>query len=121
MRAMALLLCTLFSAMVPGYPVKRVVFGGNFNNGDGCIAAKALADGIQSNVDIQRGEQASLAKVKNIVSQPVVDVLSFLAAKQQLLDFVNTGIAVRTNNQLIAPTGNSATAGLAVVGTPTHR
>lgn len=110
-----MLLLPMLIAAASGHPVKRADFGGNFNNGDGCIAAKALADSIQSNVDIQRGEQASLAKVKAIVSQPVVDGLSFLAAKQQLLDFVNAGIAIRSNNQLIAPTGNAATAGLAIV------
>lgn len=115
MRTVAMLLLPLLLAIVSGHPVKRLDFGGNFNNGDGCIAAKALADGIQSNVDIQRGEQASLARVKSIVSQAAVDGLSFLAAKQQLLDFVNAGIAIRSNNQLIAPAGNIATAGLAIV------
>lgn len=115
MRTISIFLLPLLPATVLGHPVKRVEFGGNFNNGDGCIAAKALADSIQSNIDIQRGEQSSLARVRNIVSQPVVDLLAFSAAKQQLLDFVNAGIAIRSNNQLIAPTGNTAAAGLAIV------
>lgn len=115
MKTIAMLFLPFLIASVAGQPVKRANFGGDFNNGDGCIAAQALADSIQGNIDIQRGEQASLAKVKNIVSQPAVDGLSFLAAKQQLLDFVNAGIAIRSNNQLIAPAGNAAAAGLAIV------
>lgn len=115
MKTITMLLLPFLIASVAGQPVKRANFGGDFNNGDGCIAAQALADSIQGNIDIQRGEQASLAKVKNIVSQPAIDGLAFLAAKQQLLDFVNAGIAIRSNNQLIAPTGSAAAAGLGIV------
>lgn len=121
MKTIAILLLPFLIASVAGQPVKRANFGGDFNNGDGCIAAQALADSIQGNIDIQRGEQASLAKVRNIVSQPAIDGLSFLAAKQQLLDFVNAGIAIRSNNQLIAPTGSAAVAGLAIVSTTFHQ
>lgn len=116
----AALLLLLLSSAVPARPVKRAAFGGQLNNGDACIAAQALAAGVQSNIDLQRGEQASLAKVRTIVSQPVVDLLQFLLAKQQLLDFVQAGIAVRANNQLIAPDGNAAASGLGIVSIYLH-
>lgn len=108
-------LLLLLAAPSSARPVKRAAFGGQVNNGDACIAAVALAHGIQSNIDLQRGEQASLAKIKIIVSQPVVDGLGFLAAKQQLLDFVLAGVAVRSNNQLVKNDGNAAADGLAIV------
>lgn len=93
----------------------RVARRANFADGDGCIAAQALADGIQSNIDLQTGEQASVEKVKAAVSQNPVDTAAFTAAKSQLLDFVNAGISARENNQAIAPQGNAAIAGLATV------
>lgn len=110
----------LLTAAASSRPTRRgALFGGDSNNGDACIAAQALADGIQSNINLQRGEQASLARVKDAVSGgDLVDLVAFAAAKQQLLDFVNAGIAVRTNNQLIAPGVNAALAGLGVVSSP---
>lgn len=93
----------------------RVARRATFADGDGCIAAQALADGIQSNIDLQTGEQASVEKVKAAVSQNPVDKAAFTAAKSQLLDFVNAGISARQNNQAIAPQGNAAIAGLATV------
>lgn len=93
----------------------RVARRANFADGDGCIAAQALADGIQSNIDLQTGEQASVEKVKTAVSQNPVDTAAFTAAKSQLLDFVNAGISARENNQAIAPQGNAAIDGLGIV------
>ncbi|KAK7710265.1 hypothetical protein SLS64_005849 [Diaporthe eres] len=93
----------------------RVARRANFADGDGCIAAQALADGIQSNIDLQTGEQASVEKVKAAVSQNPVDTAAFTAAKSQLLDFVNAGISARENNQAIAPQGNAAIDGLGIV------
>lgn len=101
----------LFAVTAYGRVVRRAAFA----DGDACIAAKALADGIQSNIDLQTGEQASVEKVKAAVSQNPVDQAAFTAAKTQLLDFVNAGIGARENNQAIAPEGNAAIAGLAVV------
>lgn len=96
----------------------RVARRANFADGDGCIAAQALADGIQSNIDLQTGEQASVEKVKAAVSQNPVDQAAFTAAKSQLLDFVNAGISARENNQAIAPQGNAAIDGLGIVSVP---
>ena len=102
---------TLFAATAYGRVARRAAFA----DGDACIAAQALADGIQSNIDLQTGEQASVEKVKAAVSQDPVDQAAFTAAKTQLLDFVNAGIAARENNQAIAPEGNAAVDGLGVV------
>lgn len=119
MKTDTILLLGLVCPAVLGRPTKRVDFGGNFNNGDGRIAAKAGANSIECNVDIRRGEQTTLALVTNLFSKPVVDILSFFAAKQQLLASVNTGNAVRSNHQLITtPDGKSSTADLPVVSTP---
>lgn len=104
----------VFAATAYGRVARRAAFA----DGDGCIAAKALADGIQSNIDLQTGEQASVERVKAAVSQNPVDKAAFTAAKSQLLDFVNAGISARENNQAIAPDGNAAVAGLAVVSAP---
>lgn len=123
MKTTQTLALALLTAAASGRPTRRgALFGGDSNNGDACIAAQALADGIQSNINLQRGEQASLARVKDAVSGgDLVDLVAFAAAKQQLLDFVNAGIAVRTNNQLIAPGVNAALAGLGVVSSPEGR
>lgn len=101
----------VFAATAYGRVARRATFA----DGDGCIAAQALADGIQSNIDLQMGEQASVEKVKAAVSQNPVDKAAFTAAKSQLLDFVNAGISARENNQAIAPQGNAAINGLGVV------
>lgn len=101
----------IFAATAYGRVARRAAFA----DGDGCIAAQALADGIKSNIDLQTGEQASVEKVKAAVSQNPVDMAAFTAAKSQLLDFVNAGISARENNQAIAPADNAAVAGLGVV------
>lgn len=111
----AVVLALLSAGSCSARHVKRSTFGGQSKNGDACIAAQALAAGVQSNIDLQRGEESSLARVKNIVSQPAVDANAFKAAKQQLLDFVAASVAVRGNNQLIAPEDNPASAGLNIV------
>lgn len=105
----------LFAATAYGRVARRAAFA----DGDACIAAQALADGIQSNIDLQTGEQASVEKVKAAVSQNPVDQAAFTAAKTQLLDFVNAGISARENNQAIAPQGNAAIDGLGVVSSTT--
>lgn len=102
----------VFAATAYGRVARRAAFA----DGDACIAAQALADGIQSNIDLQTGEQASVEKVKAAVSQDPVDMAAFTAAKSQLLDFVNAGISARENNQAIAPEGNAAIDGLGIVG-----
>lgn len=101
----------VFAATAYGRVARRAAFA----DGDACIAAQALADGIQSNIDLQTGEQASVEKVKAAVSQDPVDMAAFTAAKSQLLDFVNAGISARENNQAIAPEGNAAIDGLGIV------
>lgn len=102
-------------AVIAATAYGRVARRATFADGDACIAAQALADGIQSNIDLQMGEQASVEKVKAAVSQNPVDKAAFTAAKSQLLDFVNAGISARENNQAIAPQGNAAIDGLGVV------
>ncbi|KAK2606664.1 hypothetical protein N8I77_005398 [Diaporthe amygdali] len=101
----------VFAATAYGRVARRAAFA----DGDACIAAQALADGIQSNIDLQTGEQASVEKVKAAVSQNPIDQAAFTAAKSQLLDFVNAGISARENNQAIAPAGNAAVDGLGIV------
>ncbi|POS75148.1 hypothetical protein DHEL01_v206463 [Diaporthe helianthi] len=101
----------LFAATAYGRVARRAAFA----DGDACIAAQALADGIQSNIDLQMGEQASVERVKAAVSQDPIDQAAFTAAKTQLLDFVNAGISARENNQAIAPEGNPAIDGLGIV------
>ncbi|KAF2424509.1 hypothetical protein EJ08DRAFT_552987, partial [Tothia fuscella] len=74
-----------------------------------------LASGIQQNILDQQGEQASLQAIASQGQQGQVNMAQFMTMKAQLLSYVTAGIAVRQNNQALLPTGNPATAGLAMV------
>ena len=80
-----------------------------------CAAAQILAQGIAKNIEDQKNEKLALAQVSNVLQQAPVDANAFAAAKANLLTFVNNGIAIRQANQAIAPLGNKAEAGLAIV------
>ncbi|PBP16574.1 hypothetical protein BUE80_DR012646 [Diplocarpon rosae] len=78
-------------------------------------AVMALAAGIQSNIDDQSNEVATVSALGNIMAQNPMDMALYAAAQTSLLGFVTKGIAIRENNQKITPPGNGATAGLAMV------
>lgn len=78
-------------------------------------AVQDLATGISANIADQRNEVAAVTAVGDILGEDPVNPVTFAASKASLLDFVNKGIAIRENNQKIAPPGNGAIAGLATV------
>ncbi|KAG7104409.1 hypothetical protein HYQ44_015721 [Verticillium longisporum] len=78
-----------------------------------CKRAVLLAEGIKLNIDDQNNEVLSLTAVSNALNAN--DAAAFQAAKTDLLGFVNSGIEMRKMNQAIAPAGNKAIAGLAIV------
>ncbi|KAF6827703.1 hypothetical protein CMUS01_08891 [Colletotrichum musicola] len=80
-----------------------------------CAEAKILAGGIALNIQIQQQEQNGLAAVSQALQTNPVNMQQFQVAKSNLLSFVSDGIQVRQANQLIAPSGNGAAQGLAVV------
>lgn len=75
-----------------------------------------LAIGIQQNIQAQFGERDSTLGIQDLFNSTTGSCNErFAAAKTTLLGFVNSGIQIRTNNQKIAPAGNAAIAGLAIV------
>ncbi|OLN83406.1 hypothetical protein CCHL11_03134 [Colletotrichum chlorophyti] len=78
-----------------------------------CAEAKILAGGIALNIQIQQQEAAGLQAVQQALQAN--NPQQFQVAKSNLLSFVSDGIQIRQANQLIAPSGNGATQGLAVV------
>jgi hypothetical protein len=75
----------------------------------------ALASGIQDNIADQNNELNTVTAMGSILSQNPVDSTLFGAAQSSLMGFVTKGIAIRQNNQKIAPAGNPAIPGLATV------
>ncbi|WQF76576.1 hypothetical protein CDEST_01590 [Colletotrichum destructivum] len=80
-----------------------------------CAEAKILAAGIALNIQIQQQEVNGLNAVMQALQANPPNPQQFQTAKSNLLSFVSDGIQVRQANQLIAPSGNGATQGLAVV------
>jgi hypothetical protein len=78
-------------------------------------AVMALAAGIQDNIADQNNELNTATAMASILSQDPVDSTLFGASQSSLMGFVTKGIAIRQNNQKIAPAGNAALAGLATV------
>jgi hypothetical protein len=78
-------------------------------------AIAALASGISSNIADQRNEQAAVSAIGSILSEQPMNSSTFNNAKASLMDFVTKGIAIREQNQKIAPAGNAAIPGLATV------
>jgi hypothetical protein len=85
-------------------------------SGTPCIPAiMALASGIQANIADQNNELSIVTALGYILAQTPVNTTLYSATQASLLGFVTEGIAIRENNQKIAPKGNSAIAGLAIV------
>ncbi|TGO16632.1 hypothetical protein BTUL_0026g00860 [Botrytis tulipae] len=76
---------------------------------------QALASGISSNIADQRNEQKAVTAVGKILQQSPFNTSMFDAAQSSLMTFVQKGIQIRQNNQKIAPAGNGAIPGLAIV------
>lgn len=71
-------------------------------NDDACIAAQGFTNGIRSNTNNPpRDAQASLDSLRDIVSQPLIDIVGFAAAKRRLLDLVSDGITSRSINPVV--------------------
>ncbi|KAJ0161503.1 hypothetical protein CTA2_6105 [Colletotrichum tanaceti] len=80
-----------------------------------CSEAKILAGGIALNILVQQQEVNGLNAVIQSLQAKPPNPQQFQTAKSNLLSFVSDGIQIRQANQLIAPSGNGATQGLAVV------
>ncbi|KAF8849313.1 hypothetical protein BDZ45DRAFT_238264 [Acephala macrosclerotiorum] len=89
---------------------------GSTGAGQVCSSAvMALAQGIQSNIDDQNNEVTTVTALGNVLAQNPLDTTLYAATQSSLLGFVTKGIAIRENNQKIAPQGNPALPGLATV------
>jgi hypothetical protein len=75
----------------------------------------ALASGIQDNIADQNNELNTVTAMGSILAHNPVDSTLFGASQASLMGFVTKGITIRENNQKIAPPGNPAIAGLAIV------
>ncbi|KAH7420174.1 hypothetical protein BKA64DRAFT_634812 [Cadophora sp. MPI-SDFR-AT-0126] len=75
----------------------------------------ALAAGIQSNIDDQNNELTTVNALGMVLAQNPLDVTLYGATQTSLLGFVTKGIVIRENNQKLAPAGNAALDGLAIV------
>ncbi|KAF4628611.1 hypothetical protein G7Y89_g9547 [Cudoniella acicularis] len=75
----------------------------------------ALASGIRANIAVQNNELAAANSLGAMLSENPVDATLFAAGQASLLGFVKQGIQIRMNNQMIAPAGNAALPGLAMV------
>jgi len=76
---------------------------------DGLIA------GIEINILAQQGERNASEALQVIEASTPVDATAFAAGKAVLISNVMFGMTIRRYNQLIAPAGNAALAGLATV------
>jgi len=81
-------------------------------------AVKNLVSGINNNIAVQKNEQSQTAVIQKLLSSNTNDSGGFQSAKSKLVTIVNQGITIRQNNQKIAPAGNAAIAGLAIVSQP---
>lgn len=84
-----------------------------------CAMAKILAQGIELNIMIQMQEQVRTDDVFFALTSPGSNQRQFEIAKANLIDTINSGIAVREANQVIVPRGNPASQGIAMVSTCT--
>jgi hypothetical protein len=80
-----------------------------------CAQASILAQGISINIVDQQNELNTVNNLANILKTNPVNMQQFAAEKENLLAFINNGIAIRQMNQQITPRGNAATMGLAIV------
>jgi hypothetical protein len=87
------------------------------NNLPACSAeVDGLISGIEINILAQQGERNATEKLQGIESQNPVDMVAFAAGKAVLVNDIMFGMTIRRYNQLIAPAGNAALAGLSIVG-----
>lgn len=68
----------------------------------------ALASGIQPNVADQNNELATVTALGNVPAHNPIDMTLYSAMQASLLGFLRKGIAIRQENQRIAPAGNGA-------------
>jgi len=76
---------------------------------DGLIA------GIEINILAQQGERNATEALQAVEARTPVDATAFAAGKAVLVNDIMFGMTIRRYNQLIAPAGNAALAGLATV------
>jgi hypothetical protein len=75
----------------------------------------SLASGISANIADQNNEVAAVTSLKFLLAESPINNTLFMQGQSSLLVFVQKGIDIRTNNQQIAPPGNAAIPGLAMV------
>lgn len=80
-----------------------------------CAQGTILAQGIALNIADQQQELTTANSLATILAANPVDTAAYGAARTDLLKFINNGIAIREMNQLITPTENQATPGIATV------
>lgn len=80
-------------------------------------AVLALASGISANIADQHNEQAAVNSLGSLLAENPINENLFNSGQASLLSFVQKGISIRENNQAIAPDGNPAIPGLAIVAT----
>jgi hypothetical protein len=103
---------------LPGTRVKRQVGSPTLlqRQATPCTPAQlALASGIQLNIDDQFNELSTVTTLGNILNTTPFNPTLYATTQFDLLQFVETGITIRENNQAIAPVGNGAIPGLAIV------
>lgn len=75
-----------------------------------------LAQGILENIDLQVNELAYVQLLlAEVTATTALNTTLYLANKASLLAVQSSGVAVRANNQAIAPAGNAAIPGLSAV------
>lgn len=80
-----------------------------------CAQGTILAQGIALNIADQQQELTTANSLATILAANPVDTAAYTSARTDLLKFINNGIAIREMNQLITPSENQATAGIATV------
>lgn len=74
-----------------------------------------LISGIEINILAQQGERSATEALQAIETTTPVDAIAFAAGKAVLVSDIMFGMTIRAYNQMIAPAGNLALAGLATV------
>lgn len=114
--ALSLLLVGLSCTTVSAWPTSTVVVTEYTTTTLSSSPTIALANGILANIDIQVHELANVqALLSSITGSATLDTSAYLATKTSLLAIQSSGVAIRENNQAIAPSGNAAIAGLSTV------
>lgn len=77
-----------------------------------------LIAGIEVNILAQQGERNATEALQAIEGRHPINATAFAAGKAVLVNDIKFGMTIRRYNQLIAPAGNAALAGLVKVNTP---